>query len=236
VQSIDNGQNALSSAGEEIDTSWTQSGRLFAARRGLNVVNFPSTSQIDNDWGIAVAGYGYGLVFSYVGGDGSTIATKAQDILIRSDGTLANNNKTTVLAFETASTWPGATYQPGKFNYGIDFRGASPNLSDTGFNNSGGCCAIVTNKGDLSQLGKIGNPPGAANLAGVITVPAGTTSGSVGFTDAYTAVPICVVTPQKSAGGTWWVSSTATAVTVNLQSPAPTGGLNMNWICIANPN
>jgi hypothetical protein len=94
-----------------------------------------------------------------------------------------------------------------------NFRNAAPGGSNLGFNNAGGCCAIIENGGDLNQLGKIGNPPGGHNLAGVCTFSASTTCTST-FTNPYVVIPICLVTQQGPSSIFYGVGPTTTGILI----------------------
>ena len=75
----------------------------------------------------------------------------------------------------------------------------------------------------------------AANndLAGKITITAAT-NASLTFAKAFTSAPVCVAAPTSNPGATtWWVSTSTTAVTVNLSASST---ITFNYICAGNPN
>jgi hypothetical protein len=76
---------------------------------------------------------------------------------------------------------------------------------------------------------------GEANgdLAGKISISGGT-SGSHTFSTPFNSAPVCTVTPASDPGSVrWWVTTTASAVAVNLSTPAR---ITFTYQCIGNPN
>ncbi len=69
--------------------------------------------------------------------------------------------------------------------------------------------------------------------AGMLAVSAAT-SGSYTFTMAYVHAPACVASPTSNPSAvTWWVTTSTTAVTVNLSASST---LDFNYVCRGNPN
>ncbi len=72
-----------------------------------------------------------------------------------------------------------------------------------------------------------------SDIAGVIALSAAT-SASYTFSTAYASAPVCVVSPTSNPGtATWWVTTTTTAVTVNMSAAST---LNFNYHCVGDPN
>lgn len=77
------------------------------------------------------------------------------------------------------------------------------------------------------------NAAANSDLAGTIVITSAT-SVSQTFATAYTAAPVCVLTPTSNPGSlTWWVTTTTTSVTANLSA---SGTVTFNYICMGNPN
>ncbi len=216
----DNGQNAFGTSAAEIDTHWSQASRAYASRVGLTIGNGFSSNNATNDWGIQLSGYGYGIALD--NSNAGAALSSVRHLWVRNTGSATVDNNTTILAFESG--------QLGMYNYGLDFRNAAPSGKTTGFFNTGGCCAIIENSGDLNQLGKIGVV--GHNLAGVCTFSSSTSCTST-FTDAYSVVPICVVTQQGTPSIFYGVGPTTTQITIHASASNSNA---VNWICIADPN
>lgn len=91
---------------------------------------------------------------------------------------------------------------------------------------SGSACGSLTG-GHLTQSAANGD------LAGTIAISAAT-SASHTFSTAYSSAPACVASPTSNPGSaTWWVTTSTTAVTVNLSASAT---LTFNYVCAGNPN
>jgi hypothetical protein len=75
-------------------------------------------------------------------------------------------------------------------------------------------------------------PTSKKDLAGTIAIVAAT-SGTFTFSTAYGAAPICVASPISNPPVAWWVTSTATAVKVNLAAATT---ITFNYHCVGNPN
>ncbi|MGH9406223.1 MAG: hypothetical protein ACRD3D_10360 [Terriglobia bacterium] len=72
-----------------------------------------------------------------------------------------------------------------------------------------------------------------SDAAGEIAVSSSTSSSHT-FSSAFSAPPVCVLTPISNPGGlTWWVTTTTASVTVNISAAAT---ITFNYICMGNPN
>jgi Pectate lyase superfamily protein len=71
------------------------------------------------------------------------------------------------------------------------------------------------------------------DLAGKISI-AGSASGSHIFSSPFSSAPVCTAAPASDPGKTtWWVTTTASAVTVSLSTPAR---ITFTYQCFGNPN
>jgi hypothetical protein len=71
------------------------------------------------------------------------------------------------------------------------------------------------------------------DLAGKISI-AGSASGSHTFSSPFSSAPVCTAAPESDPGKTtWWVTTTASAVTVSLSAPAR---ITFTYQCFGNPN
>jgi Pectate lyase superfamily protein len=71
------------------------------------------------------------------------------------------------------------------------------------------------------------------DLAGKISI-AGAASGSHAFSKPFSSTPVCTAAPTSDPGKTtWWVTTTANAVTINLSTP---GRIIFTYHCLGNPN
>ena len=71
------------------------------------------------------------------------------------------------------------------------------------------------------------------DLAGKISI-AGSASGSHAFSTPFTSTPVCTAAPTTDPGKTtWWVTTTANAVTINLSVRE---SLTFTYHCFGNPN
>jgi hypothetical protein len=71
------------------------------------------------------------------------------------------------------------------------------------------------------------------DLAGKISITGGT-SGSHTFAAPFSSAPVCTAAPGSDPGkATWWVTVTASTITVNLSSPAR---IAFTYHCLGNPN
>ncbi len=72
-----------------------------------------------------------------------------------------------------------------------------------------------------------------SDLAGRITITAAT-NASLTFAKAFSSAPVCVASPTSNPGAaTWWVSTSTTAVTVNLSASST---ITFNYVCAGDPN
>jgi Pectate lyase superfamily protein len=71
------------------------------------------------------------------------------------------------------------------------------------------------------------------DLAGKISI-AGATSGSHAFSKPFSSIPVCTAAPTSDPGKTtWWVTTTARVVTINLSTPAR---IVFAYQCFGNPD
>ncbi len=71
------------------------------------------------------------------------------------------------------------------------------------------------------------------DLASKISI-AGSASGSHTFSSPFSSAPVCTAAPASDPGKTtWWVTTTASAVTVSLSTPAR---ITFTYQCFGNPN
>jgi hypothetical protein len=71
------------------------------------------------------------------------------------------------------------------------------------------------------------------DLAGKISI-AGAVSGSHAFSKPFSSIPVCTAAPTSDPGKTtWWVTTTARAVTINLSTPAR---IVFAYQCFGNPD
>lgn len=78
----------------------------------------------------------------------------------------------------------------------------------------------------------------ASDMAGTVTITNPATTGAVTFATAYSNAPSCVITPTSNQIATvvsWWVTTSTTAVTANVQT-TPGAAITFNYICFGNPN
>lgn len=77
------------------------------------------------------------------------------------------------------------------------------------------------------------NAAANSDLAGTIVITSATSAAQT-FKTAYTAAPVCVLTPTSNPGAlTWWVTTTTTSVTANLSA---SGTVTFNYVCMGNPD
>jgi hypothetical protein len=87
--------------------------------------------------------------------------------------------------------------------------------------------------GGFKAPGHIGS--GTTDTQGTVTITS-STSATVNFSVAFSAYPICTVTPTSdptSVGGYWVSATTHSAFTVNVHR---SGTITFNYICMGNPN
>jgi hypothetical protein len=71
------------------------------------------------------------------------------------------------------------------------------------------------------------------DLAGKISID-GAPSGSHAFSKPFSSIPVCTAAPTSDPGKTtWWVTTTANAVTVSLSAPAR---ITFTYQCFGNPD
>jgi len=106
--------------------------------------------------------------------------------------------------------------------------GADQVYVDSGFNLN-----AANNLAFKSTGSHLNTSAAGSDLSGTISLSAATT-GSHTFAAAFASTPVCVLTPESNPGAaTWWVTKSATAVTVNL-SLAST--ITFDYVCVGNPN
>jgi hypothetical protein len=90
--------------------------------------------------------------------------------------------------------------------------------------------------GSLSTAGSgshFGQAKANGDLAGKISI-AGSASGSHTFSSPFSSAPVCTAAPASDPGKTtWWVTTTASAVTVSLSTPAR---ITFTYQCFGNPD
>lgn len=78
------------------------------------------------------------------------------------------------------------------------------------------------------------------DTAGAVTIGSGTSTISHNFV-GYTSAPACTVTPTSDPAavgvisGTWWVTTSAAAVTVHTHNNVGSSGIAFNYVCVGNP-
>lgn len=78
----------------------------------------------------------------------------------------------------------------------------------------------------------------ASDMTGTVTITNPATTGALSFNVAYTNAPSCIITPTTNQLLTvisYWVTTSTTAVTANVQT-TPTSALTFNYVCHGNPN
>ncbi len=110
-------------------------------------------------------------------------------------------------------------------NNGNSFMGYSGNLSGQTFSLN-----AATGAGAFVHL----NQTGGHDIAGTIAISSAT-SGSASFATAFNSAPVCTLTPTSdpSSVGTWWVTTTTSAITANVKTA---GTIMFNYVCAGNPN
>src|SRR6185437_8605299 len=88
---------------------------------------------------------------------------------------------------------------------GLTASGTTPAANTTGGVNVAGDVTFTTGKGQ-----HINNQAAASDIAGTFSVSASTT-GSISFTRAYTATPVCVLTPQTTGLTSWFLIAISTS-------------------------
>jgi hypothetical protein len=140
-----------------------------------------------------------------------------------------------------AAGGPGSSYF-GNYPYlvrdlagGRDFPNVPGNMAGT-WNPAGygsfNAISVSTRELTLAPGGHLSQGAANADAAGKISI-ADATSGSRRFSRAFNSAPSCVAAPTSDPRGvTWWVTSTASAVTVNLSAP---GAITFTYQCFGNP-
>lgn len=140
---------------------------------------------------------------------------------------IQGNGGTTTDAFDvTQNTWNTIRVN----GYGQAFLSHSPSVDSLNidFNQAGTALNFVSAKDHIThQLA------GNTDISGQIAVSSAT-SASYTFALGYSSAPVCVLTPTSNPGLlTWWVTTTAAAVTANLSA---SGTLTFNYHCFGAPN
>ncbi len=185
----------------------------FLFRRADNTVASPSALQ-SND------------LFGYIGGVGY--------------GTNAYSSTRSGIALAAAENWTNSA-QGSQILLQTTPAGGTT-LTTAIIVGSGGGLTLQESGGHLAFGGGKGQHifTQAANndITGTITISNPAISGSVSFTTAYNSAPACTITPttnQIATVVTWWVTTSTTAVTANVQT-TPASSINFFYSCHGNPN
>jgi hypothetical protein len=83
------------------------------------------------------------------------------------------------------------------------------------------------------QTSHLDQPTAKKDMAGTISIVAAA-NGTLVFGTSYASAPICVASPLANPGAvTWWVTTTAAQVKVNLSAAST---ITFSYVCVGNPN